>query len=138
MALDLSGVRRVVEGLLDDELQLWRDAGGAADDVLDEQTGYLKPGESLPVRLWEGAGAIVRLGQLAVAPTLDSLVAPQPTSAAYQALLPLASPQAAVDDGLIVSQSVRDPQLAGRRFRVADVGVGTYAVVRVLRLEPDE
>jgi hypothetical protein len=43
-----------------------------------------------------------------------------------------------VDDVLSVSRSVRDPLLVGRRFRVADVGVGTYAVVRVLRLDPVE
>lgn len=64
VALDLSGVRRVVEGLLDDELQLWRDADGASDDVLDEESGALKPGGAAPVLLWTGAGAIVRPGQL--------------------------------------------------------------------------
>lgn len=135
MALDLSGVRRVVERLLDDQLELWRDVDGASGDVLDEGTGELKPGGSAPALLWAGAGAIVRPGSLGVIPALDSLAAAGPASTAYQALLPLAAPSAAVDDVLVVSRTARDPQLTGRRFRVADVGLGTYTVVRVMRLE---
>lgn len=134
MALDLSGVRRVVERLLDDRLELWRDVDGASGDVLDEGTGELRPGGSVPV-LWAGVGAIVRPGSLGVMPALDSLAAAGPASTAYQALLPLAAPSAAVDDVLVVSRTVRDPQLTGRRFRVAEVGLGTYTVVRVMRLE---
>lgn len=68
VALDLSGVRRVVERLLDDRLELWRDVDGASGDVLDEGTGELRPGGSVPV-LWAGVGAIVRPGSLGVMPT---------------------------------------------------------------------
>ncbi|GGL03344.1 DUF6093 family protein [Streptomyces flaveus] len=135
MALDLSGVRRVVERLLDDRLELWRDVDGVSGDVLDEGTGELKLGGSVPVLLWAGVGAIVRPGSLGVVPHLDSLAAAGPSSTAYQALLPLTAPSAAVDDVLVVSRTARDPQLTGRRFRVVDVGLGTYTVVRVMRLE---
>ncbi|WP_236244226.1 DUF6093 family protein [Streptomyces sp. CC210A] len=135
MALDLSGVRRVVEGLLDDEVQLWRDADGASGEELDERTGELKPGGGAAVLLWEGSGAIVRPGQLSPVPPLDGAHASLPGSTAYQALLPLPAPPVMPDDVLSVSGSARDEQLVGRRFRVAEVAVGTYAVVRVLRLE---
>lgn len=135
MALDLSGVRRVVEGLLDDELQLWRDADSGSGDELDEETGELRPASQASVLLWKGHGAIVRPGQLSVATPLDRVVASLPTPTAYQALLPLSAPQVVVDDVLSVSRSVRDEQLVGRRFRVAEVAVGTYAVVRLVRLE---
>ncbi|MEW2300053.1 DUF6093 family protein [Streptomyces sp. NPDC006655] len=135
MALDLSGVRRVVERLLDDELRLWRDADGDSGDKLDEETGELRSAGQASVPLWEGSGAIVRPGQLSAVPPLDAMVASLPASTAYQALLPLSAPQARVDDMLSVSRSVRDVQLVGRRFRVAEVAVGTYAVVRVVRLE---
>ncbi|MGW7542146.1 DUF6093 family protein [Streptomyces sp. NPDC054770] len=137
MALDLSGVRRVVEGLLDDQLQLWRDANGESGDELDEETGQLRLTGQVPVSvpLWEGPGAIVRPGQLTATPSLDGVIASLPTPTAYQALLPLSAPQLMVDDVLSVSRSVRDEQLVGRRFRVAEVAVGTYAVVRVVRLE---
>lgn len=135
MALDLSGVRRVMERLLDDELQLWRDPDGDAGDELDEETGELKPVGHASVPLWEGPGAIVRPGQLSVTPPLDGVIASPPAPTAYQALLPLSAPQLMVDDVLSVARSVRDEQLMGRRFRVAEVAVGTYAVVRVVRLE---
>ncbi|MFG2956367.1 DUF6093 family protein [Streptomyces sp. NPDC048291] len=135
MALDLSGVRRVVERLLDDELRLWRDTDGDTGDELDEETGELRPAGQVTVPLWEGTGAIVRPGQLSVAPPLDGAVASLPALTAYQALLPLSAPQVTVDDVLSVSRSVRDEQLVGHQFRVAEVAVGTYAVVRVVRLE---
>lgn len=136
MALDLSGVRRVVERLLDDELQVWRDADGDARDELDEETGELKPAVGqAPAPLWKGPGAIVRPGQLSTTPPLDGVVASFPASTAYQALLPLSAPQVVVDDVLSVSRSMRDEQLVGLRFRAAEVAVGTYAVVRVVRLE---
>ncbi|WP_316749229.1 DUF6093 family protein [Streptomyces herbicida] len=135
MALDLSGVRRVVERLLDDELQLWRDTDGHSGDELDEETGELRPADQASVPLWKGAGAIVRPGQLSIAPSLDGAVASFPAPTAYQALLPLSAPQVMVDDVLSAARSVRDEQLVGRRFRVAEAAVGTYAVVRVVRLE---
>lgn len=135
MALDLSGVRRVVERLLDDELRLWRDVDGAAGDELDEESGELKPGGRMAVLLWEGPGAIVRPGQLSFTPPLDGVVASFPAATAYQALIPLSAPPVEVDDVLSVSRSARDEQLVGRRFRVAEAAVGTFAVVRVVRLE---
>ncbi|MGW2886408.1 DUF6093 family protein [Streptomyces griseoruber] len=135
MALDLSGVRRVVEGLLDDELQLWREADGESNDELDEETGELRPATQASVPLWEGPGAVTRPGPLSITPPLDGAVASLPATTAYQALLPLSAPQVMIDDVLSVSRSVRDEQLVGRRFRVAEVAVGTYAVVRVVRME---
>jgi hypothetical protein len=98
-------------------------------------TGALGPGGRASVLLWEGPGALVRPGQLSAVPPLDGAVALSPAPTAYQALLPLSAPQAMVDDVLSVSRSVRDEQLVGRRFRVAEVAVGTYAVVRVVRME---
>ncbi|MGC9539985.1 DUF6093 family protein [Streptomyces sp. UG1] len=124
-----------MEKLLDDELRLWRHVDGTSGKKLDEVTGELKPGDGTAAPLWEGPGAVVRTGQLSFVPPLDGAVAALPTPTAYQALLPLTAPPAAVDDVLSVSRSVRDPQLVGRWFRVADVGVGTYSVVRVLRLD---
>ncbi|MER6010168.1 DUF6093 family protein [Streptomyces bluensis] len=135
MALDLSGVRRVVEGLLDDELQLWRDSDGASGNELNEYTGELDPHGQPATQLWVGPGAIVRPGQLSFTQPLDVAVASLPASTAYQALLPLSTPLVLVDDVLSVSRSMRDEQLVGRHFRVAEVAVATYVVVRVVRLE---
>ncbi|MFE2970717.1 DUF6093 family protein [Streptomyces sp. NPDC059340] len=135
MALDLSGVRRVVEGMLDDELEVWRDPSGRTDDVLDEHTGELKSAEADGALVWAGAGAIVPLGQPANTAPLDDSVAALSATTAYQALLPLDAPQTRDDDVIAVHGSTRDAQLVGRRFRVADANVGTFAVVRVVRLQ---
>ncbi|MFJ2342374.1 DUF6093 family protein [Streptomyces antimycoticus] len=135
MGFDLSGVRRVVEKMLGDELELWRDADGHVGDVLDEQTGELKPGGTLATPVWNGPGAVVKSGQLVASPPVDGTTAVLPATTGYQALLPLASPKAQLDDVLVVKASERDAQLPGRRFRVAETEVGTFAVVRVVRLE---
>ncbi|WP_328773860.1 DUF6093 family protein [Streptomyces sp. NBC_00286] len=127
MALDLSGVRRIVERLLDDEVRLWRDTDGASGDELDEKTGELRTGGHAAGPLWKGPAAIVLPGQLSFAPPLDGVVASSPVSTAYQALLPLSAPSVRVDDVLSVSRSGRDAQLVGRRFRVAGVAVGAYS-----------
>ncbi|MFD3926527.1 DUF6093 family protein [Streptomyces sp. NPDC058614] len=135
MALDLSGVRRVVEGMLDDQLEVWRDPAGRTDDVLDENTGELKSAEADGALVWAGPGAIVPLGQPAITAPMDGSVAALPAATAYQALLPLDAPQTRDDDVIAVRGSTRDAQLVGRRFRVADANVGTFAVVRVVRLQ---
>jgi len=135
VALDLSGVRRVVEGMLDDQLEVWRDPGGRTDDVLDEDTGELKSAEADGALVWAGSGAIVPLGQPAITAALDRSVAVLPAATAYQALLPLDAPRTLDDDVIVVRGSTRDTQLVGRRFRVGDANVGTFAVVRVVRLQ---
>lgn len=137
MALDLTGVQRVVEGILDDQILITRDAGGRGDDVLDPNTGELHP--QPPITLWTGAGAVVQLGQLALTTPVDGAVALLPPTTVYQAMLPLAAPALLPDDGLTVTGSTRpggprDPLIIGRRFRVADSSTGTFAVVRLVRL----
>lgn len=135
MGLDLSGVRRVAEAMLDDQLQVWRDTGGSSDDVLDVITGELRPAESDTELVWAGPGAIVPLGQPAITTPLDGSVALLPAVSSYQALLPLDAPRTRDDDVITVHGSTRDAQLVGRRFRVADASVGTFAVVRIVRLQ---
>lgn len=134
MGLDLSGVRRTVEGLLEDSLQLWRDVQGEADDVLDEETGALRRGVGSEL-VWEGDGAVVLSGLPASSPPADGAVARTPSDAAYQGMLPLRTPRVLVDDLLTVVDSVRDPHLGGCRFRVTGVASGSFAVVRLVRLE---
>lgn len=140
MAFELSGVRRVVEGMLDDRLQIWRDAEGRSDDVLDETTGELKPAAPDSALIWEGAGAVTPLGRPMMAASLDDRIDPPTVATAYQALLPLAAPQIRLDDTVVVVGSIRaagprDPYLVGRRFRATEALTGTFAVVRVVRVE---
>jgi hypothetical protein len=55
-------------------------------------------------------------------------------------VLPVEAPVLRRDDVIRVAGSVRpgvprDPQLVGRRFRVSDESVGTYSVVRIVRVQ---
>lgn len=136
MGLDLTGVSRVVERLLDDEVQVWRDVEGRTDDILDETTGQLWSPCTDRELVWAGHGSVVPLGEPAVVEPLDAATAPVTPSTAYKALLPVDAPPSRPGDLLTVVHSVRDDQLAGRWFRVSDAAVGSFAVVRVIRLQP--
>lgn len=139
MGLDVEGARRVVGRILDDKLEVWRDSGGRADDLLDESTGRLTcPGPDAAL-VWDGLGAVTPLGRPAISKPLEGAVAVPPTTD-YQAVLPVGTPVLRPDDVIRVAGSVRpggprDPQLVGRRFRVSDEAVGTYSVVRIVRVQ---
>ncbi|MFH8983458.1 DUF6093 family protein [Streptomyces varsoviensis] len=140
MALDLDGARRVVERVLDDKLEAWRDSAGRTDDVLDEATGALVAPVPDEVLLWDGLGALLPLGRPAITKPLDGAVAQTPPTTDYQAVLPVRAPELRPDDVIRVAGSLRrgdprDPQLVGRRFRVSDAAVGTYSVVRIVRVQ---
>lgn len=140
MAFDVEGVRRVVGRILDDKLEVWRDSAGRTDDVLDEATGELVqpvPDEEL---VWDGLGAVMPYGRPAITQPVAGSVAVEPPTTEYQAVLPVDAPELRRDDVIRVAGSARpkgprDPQLVGRRFRVSDEAVGTYSVVRIVRVQ---
>ncbi|MEU6138749.1 DUF6093 family protein [Streptomyces sp. NPDC047081] len=140
MAFDVEGARRVVDRILDDKLEVWRDGAGRADDVLDEATGQLvspTPDECL---VWGGLGAVTPVGRPAITQPVGGAVAVEPPTTDYQAVLPVDVPALGRDDVIRVAGSVRpggprDPMLLGRRFRVSDEAVGTYSVVRIVRVQ---
>lgn len=139
MAIDVDGARRAVARVLDDQVEVWRDSGGHADDLLDERTGQLVPPVPEEVLVWHGLGAVTPVGRPAITKPVDGAIVQEPPGAQYQAVLPVEA-QVRPDDILRVARSTpssrpRDPQLLGRRFRVSDASVGSYSVVRIVRLE---
>ncbi|MFE0130162.1 DUF6093 family protein [Streptomyces sp. NPDC059037] len=140
MAFDVDGARRVVDRILDDQLEVWRDSAGRTDDVLDETTGMLvqpAPDEEL---VWDGLGAVMPISRPAITQPVGGSVAVEPPTTDYQAVLPVDAPVLRRDDVIRVAGSIRptgsrDRQLVGRRFRVSDEAVGTYSVVRIVRVQ---
>ncbi|AJC58591.1 hypothetical protein GZL_06018 [Streptomyces sp. 769] len=136
----MEGARRVVGRILDDKLEVWRDSGGHADDLLDETTGALVRPTPDEVLVWDGLGAVMSLGRPAITKPVDGAVSVEPPTTDYQAVLPVGAPVLRPDDVIRVAGSVRpggprDPQLVGRRFRVSDESVGTFSVVRIVRVQ---
>ena len=140
MAFDVDGARRVVDRIMDDQLEVWRDSAGRTDDVLDETTGKLvqpAPDEEL---VWDGLGAVMPISRPALTQPVGGSVTVEPPTTDYQAVLPVGAPVLRRDDVIRVAGSIRpegprDPQLVGRRFRVSDEAVGTYSVVRLVRVQ---
>ncbi|MER5546488.1 DUF6093 family protein [Streptomyces sp. NPDC001130] len=140
MAFDVDGARRVVGRIMDDKLEAWRDSAGRTDDMLDETTGRLVPPRPDEELLWDGLGAVMPFGRPAITRPVSGAVAVEPPTTDYQAVLPVDAPALRRDDVIRVAGSVRpggprDPQLVGRRFRVSDEAVGTYSVVRIVRVQ---
>ncbi|MFC7220380.1 DUF6093 family protein [Streptomyces polyrhachis] len=140
MAINLSGVQRVVEGTLLDRVQLRRDVLGHGDDVLDEETGELVTVPPACVIVWEGAGAVMPHGVPRASALLDNVLTAPAPSLDYRGFLPLSAPPARPGDALWVigssrSDSLRDPYLVGRAFRVGESDTGSFAVVRTVLLQ---
>ncbi|MFJ9617837.1 DUF6093 family protein [Streptomyces noursei] len=140
MAIEVEGARRVVGRILDDKIEVWRDSGGHADDLLDETTGTLVRPTPDEVLVWDGLGAVMPLGRPAITKPVDGAVSIEPPTTDYQAVLPVEAPALRPDDVIRVAGSVRpggprDPQLVGRRFRVSDEALGTFSVVRIVRVQ---
>ncbi|MGW2320135.1 DUF6093 family protein [Streptomyces sp. NPDC001680] len=140
MAFDVDGARRVVGRIMDDKLEAWRDSAGRTDDMLDETTGRLVPPRPDEELLWDGLGAVMPFGRPAITRPVSGAVAVEPPTTDYQAVLPVDAPALRRDDVIRVAGSIRpggprDPQLVGRRFRVSDEAVGTYSVVRIVRVQ---
>jgi hypothetical protein len=140
VAFDVDGARRVVGRVLDDKLEAWRDSAGRVDDTLDEATGRLVPPKPDQELVWDGIGAVMPLGRPAITQPISGSMAVEPPTTEYQAVLPVDAPALRRDDVIRVAGSVRpggprDPQLVGRRFRVSDETVGTYSVVRIVRVQ---
>ena len=140
MAFDVEGARRVVGRVLDDKIEVWRDSAGRTDDVLDEDTGRLVAPAADEALVWDGLGAVLPYGRPAITRPVSGAVAVEPSTTDYQAVLPVDAPPLRPDDVIRIAGSARpggprDPQLVGRRFRVSDGAVGTYSVVRIVRVQ---
>ncbi|MFJ2604886.1 DUF6093 family protein [Streptomyces sp. NPDC087425] len=129
-----------ISHLAGEQPEVWRDSAGRTDDVLDETTGRVVPLAPDEELVWDGLGAVMPFGRPAITQPFGGSVAVEPPTTDYQAVLPIDAPALRRDDVVRVAGSVRpggprDPQLIGRRFRFSDEAVGTYSVVRIVRVQ---
>jgi Family of unknown function (DUF6093) len=137
--LDLSGVRRVIDGWLVDTVRCVRDNGNA-DDVLDPVTGELVS-PAAPV-VYDGPGGMIPIVQADLADP-DVATYYQRLGARYKLLLPMGA-----SDGVtfrqndlwsvtaVVSTS-GDPTLVGQQFAAVDPPApSSFAAVRIIYVRP--
>jgi len=131
MLPDITAARRVAEGAMVDTCQVFRDPEGSGDDVLDPDTGLLAPaaGEGDPI--YDGPCLITTVAGVSTGEEGEAQV--------YRRLrgarLPVSAVELRYGDVLVVTHSVNDPGLIGRRARVLDSEAATFAVTRRLSLE---
>ena len=137
MALDLSGIASVVEGLIPwDTVRIAIPATG--QPVFDPVTGqYTYPEQET---VYEGRGAVQVAGTAAEVVSIPGASQPwvPETRSKYRLLTPLAAP-VAEKDYLVTVLAVHpagDGALLGRQWRVQDPGgAGTMGVLRVTALD---
>lgn len=135
--LDLSGIKRLVDSWLVDEILVGRD-NGETDDELDEETGQLIP--TPDVQVYAGLGVVQSISGFSEVPDPDVQRVVEETGADYRALLPLeVTAEFVVGDLVRVTAQhteTQDPRLMSRRFRVVDLGgASSYAVLQILYLK---
>lgn len=137
MALDLSGITKVVEDLIPwDTVRITDPAPG--QPVFNEETGeYVWPEAET---LYEGRGAVQTAGTAAEVVAIPGANLPwiPETRSKYRLLSPLAAPVAEKDQlvTVVAIHQGGDLALLGRQWRVQDPsGAGTMSVVRVTALD---
>lgn len=128
---NVAAARTVAESAMVDTCQVFRDPEGTGDDTLDEDTGILTPAPTDDDPIYDGPCMLTT----AVRESTDGEGGALVYRRLKSARLPVSAPQLLYGDVLVVTVAANDPQLVGRRARVLDSEVNTFAVTRKLLLE---
>lgn len=129
---DVVAARVVAEAAMVDTCIVYRDAAGSADDVLNTTTGALAQPVGDQTTVYEGP-CLLRTENIQA--RRDEEGGAYLARKLQGARLPVSAPVVVYGDILEVLTAAHDPQLVGRRGRVLDVEVNTFAVTRKLTLE---
>lgn len=132
VALDLTTARAATATLMVDTCTITRDAQGADDDTLDQNTGVLTPPIPDTTTIYAGT-CLVR--PAANSPRVLTEGGDALTASLYEAILPHTSAAPLPGDVLTVTVSGWDAALVGRTFRVKEAHVASVNIRRSLLLE---
>lgn len=135
---DLRGATATVESLMDDTCAITRNPGGATDATLDPDTGaYVDPTPF--VQVYDGSCKVAPIRQSWNRTASEGGVTY--SSGTYVLTLPVTvlrdhpewEPE--VNDEVVMTWSMRDSSLVGRRFRISGVERKTFVVSRRCMME---
>ncbi len=129
---DVAAGRAIAEAAMVDTCVVYRDAGGSADDTFNSTTGALTPPVGDQTIVYEGP-CMLRTENVQARSTGEGGAT---VSRKLQgARLPVSAAPVIFGDILEVLTAENDPQLVGRRARVIDSEVNTFAITRKVQLE---
>lgn len=133
MGLDLTHLRPSLEPfLLVDTCELWRDAGGALDDVTDPVTGSIIGPTPDSTLIGSGPCKLRLVKRLPVARPEGG----EPVDVAnYELKRPVSAPLPQAGDRVKITACPHDPSLVGQWLRVTEVTFGTFALFRLSMCE---
>lgn len=129
---NVTAARTVAEAAMVDTCIVYRDAAGSADDVLNTTTGELAQPVSDVATVYTGP-CLLRTENIQA--RRDEEGGAYTARKLQAARVPVGAPAMLFGDILEVLTAAHDPQLVGRRARVLDAEVNTFAVTRKLSLE---
>jgi hypothetical protein len=134
---NLERARKKIESFMTDNCTITRDVEGVYDDALDEFTGTLGIIDPDSVTIWSGGALVLSagIGRNEGAQGQPVELLPKRT---YRCYIPRSVTTVAVHDVLVVTSSLRDPDLVGRSFIVRGVYAETFAIARELDLEGEK
>ncbi len=129
---DVAAGRAIAEAAMVDTCVVYRDAGGSADDTFNAATGALTPPVGDQTIVYEGP-CMLRTEQVQARHAGEG--GATVSRKLQSARVPVDAAAMVYGDILEVLTAENDPQLVGRRARVIDSDVHTFAITRRLQLE---
>lgn len=123
-----------IESLMQDTCQIVRDAEGVGDDVWDEETGQFIAPTNDTITVYSGP-CFVRPTGIGSTESAEMTATSNPGYRTLAGYIPKNITGVAENDWMVITSSLRDPLLVGRRLRVIGIRHMTFAVARILDLE---
>lgn len=131
---NLEQARKKIESFMTDECIIGRDIEGTLDDVIDENTGEIVPPVNDENVMYSGVCLITPAG-IGQNEGAQGQPVELPGLRTYRGFVPLEVMNIEVHDVLLVTTSMRDEDLVGRKFIVRGIKASTFAIFRELTLE---
>lgn len=129
---NVGAARTIAEAAMVDTCIVYRDTEASADDTLDVTTGELTQPAGDTSTIYTGP-CLLRTEH--IQQRSDEEGGSYVARKLQAARVPVSAPPMVFGDLLVVTSAANDPQLVGRRGRVLDVEVNTFAVTRKVQLE---
>jgi hypothetical protein len=117
-----------------DNCIIGRDIEGVLDDVIDEVTGEITPPPDDETVIYTGGCLIIPAG-IGQNEGAQGQPVELPGLRTYRGFIPREVLDIEVHDTLLITTSLRDPDLVGRKFTVRGIKASTFAIFRELTLE---
>lgn len=129
--INLKPIKKFVEAQMTDSVVIVEDIEGSTDDVFDPNTGLYTPPNPDTLPLYQGQAFITPLN---VFPSQDQEGGATTLSTDFEVHIPLETSKIPVDSQVLVTSSMRNPNLVGTIFTVRSTQDNSFSIDQTLRV----